>query len=251
MSDVNRALGLVSGRDRVRRFMVRHVGEPVSSAQLSGVAGIYEWARRVRELRVEEGWPIESGVFRADLDAQVYILTASEPDAELAARWRLASVCRRARTSAKARGLTYLKELHPLPASQDQLFYVMNIASWQRRLRELDEEGWEIRSNIDEPELRPGSYRLASLDMRPPRQRKAIKLRWEILERDVFRCQDCGASRGDPDVRLQVHHLREVSRGGSNDPVNLITLCSNCHAGRHAVAPGTTSDELLVPAAAG
>lgn len=37
----------------------------------------------------------------------------------------------------------------------------------------------------------------------------------------------CGRTRF-----LEVHHLRPRSRGGSNDPDNLVTLCSTCH--RHA-----------------
>jgi hypothetical protein len=248
VGEANRLLGLGGGRDRLLRYLRRHVGRAVTGAQLSGVAGIYEWARRVRELRVEEGWPIEAGALRPDLEAQEYMLTADEPDAELAAQWQLAKRVRNIRNvSGKARVLTYLQELSPRPADQDQLGYVANIKSWQRRMRELDEEGWEIRSNIDEPDLRPGGYRLASLTMRPARQRKAIKLRWQILERDEFKCHDCSRQRGDPGVRLQVHHIQEVRRLGSNDPNNLVTLCSDCHAGRHAVSTGKTVDELLNP----
>jgi hypothetical protein len=247
VSEVNRLLGLASGRDRILRYLRRHVGQVVTGAQLSGVAAIYEWARRLRELRVEEGWPVESGLQRSDLDVDEYVLASDAPDAALAAQWRLAKTVRGSGGSGKSRGLTYLEALSPEPADQDQLAYVMNIASWQRRIRELDEEGWEIRSNIDEPHLRPGTYRLATLRMRPPRQRKAIKIRWQILERDDFTCQDCGARRGDAGVQLQVHHLKGVRRGGTNASNNLATLCSNCHAGRHAVKPGRTADELLDP----
>lgn len=31
-------------------------------------------------------------------------------------------------------------------------------------------------------------------------------------------------------LALELHHLHEVSRGGGNDPTNLIALCPNCHA---------------------
>ncbi len=253
VGEANRLLGLGGGRERLLRYLRRHVGRAVTGAQLSGVAGIYEWARRVRELRVEEGWPIDTGALRSDADeTQEYILTSDEPDAELAAQWRLAKHVRSIKNvSGKARLLAYLQARSPEPADQDQLDYVARIKSWQRRIRELDEEGWEIRSNIDEPDLRPGSYRLATLTMRPPRQRKAVKLRWQMLDRDGFTCQDCGRRRGDPNVRLQVHHIRGVRQRGSNDPDNLVTLCSDCHAGRHAVATGTTVDELLHPQAHG
>jgi hypothetical protein len=130
---------------------------------------------------MEAGWLIETGAGPSDADeTQEYVLTSDEPNAELAAQWRLAKhVGSIKNVSRKARLLTYLQALSPEAADQDQLNYVAGIKSWQRRVRELDEERGEIRSNIDEPELRPGSYRLATLTKRPPRQRKAVKLRWQ------------------------------------------------------------------------
>jgi hypothetical protein len=244
VSQVNEALGLTSAQDRLLRYLQLHLHEPVPGAALSGVAAIHEWGRRIRELRVEQGWPIESGVQRPDLSYDEYVLTAQEPDAALAQRWRTAATIRKMKTSGKNRLLAYLTEISPAVADQDELSYVAQIKSWQRRLRELDEEGWEIRSNIDEPSLAPGSYRLSSLTRRPPRARQAIRLRYKVLERDGFRCGDCGTPRGRG-VRLEVHHVEWVSRGGQNDFGNLLTLCNACHAGRHAVDLNTTSDELL------
>lgn len=46
-------------------------------------------------------------------------------------------------------------------------------------------------------------------------------------------------------MTLQIHHLVFVSQGGTNDPDNLITLCFDCHGGRHALARGKVADELL------
>jgi 5-methylcytosine-specific restriction endonuclease McrA len=47
---------------------------------------------------------------------------------------------------------------------------------------------------------------------------------------------------------LQVHHLHQVSMGGLNEDENLITVCSNCHAGRHAKdGAQTATDDLLHP----
>lgn len=251
MSSVNELLGLGSARQRLLRYLRRHLKEAVPGAALAGVGAIYEWPRRIRELRVEDGWPIESGAQRADLEGDAYILIADAPDADLAARWRTASEVRKLRGAAKSRLLTYLQRVHPQSADQDELSYVAKIKSWQRRMRELDEEGWDVRSNVDEPDLKPGTYRLASLDRRPPRARQAIRLRHEVLDRDDTTCQRCGAQPGQPGVRLEVHHRTWVSQGGDNDPDNLITLYSACHAGAHAVAGGTTRDELLHPGAEG
>jgi HNH endonuclease len=60
-------------------------------------------------------------------------------------------------------------------------------------------------------------------------------LRFRILQRDGFRCRLCGLARNDsPDVRLEVDHIVPRSRGGSNDPANLQTLCFACNRGKHA-----------------
>lgn len=245
MGAVNDELGLGGARSRLLTYFRSHVGEVLDGDELAGVAAIHEWARRVRELRVEHGWPIESGVQRPGLSPDQYVLVRDEPDESIAERWRTAKEIRNLSVSGKDRVLELLTRLSPEPADQDLLTYVAKIKSWARRVRELDEEGWEIRSNVDEPDLAPGTYRLATLERRPPRARQAIKLRYEILERDAFTCQDCRAERGT--VRLQVHHVLMVSQGGTNDPSNLVTLCEDCHAGRHALAPGSTTDELRNP----
>lgn len=62
-----------------------------------------------------------------------------------------------------------------------------------------------------------------------------------VYRRDHFRCALCDYDRG-----LQVHHVIRRSRGGTNHPQNLITLCWRCHA----VAHGTRLPEydMMQPA---
>ena len=48
--------------------------------------------------------------------------------------------------------------------------------------------------------------------------------------RDGYKCQCCGKK----DCRLEVHHLLQRSRGGSDKLANLITLCSGCHHLAHS-----------------
>ena len=64
--------------------------------------------------------------------------------------------------------------------------------------------------------------------------RKAIskKVRFEIFKRDAFTCQYCGKSA--PDVILQVDHIEPVSKGGTNETLNLITSCFDCNSGKKA-----------------
>lgn len=56
------------------------------------------------------------------------------------------------------------------------------------------------------------------------------KLRFEVLERDGFACQYCGATA--PDAKLHVDHIKPISQGGTNDPSNLTTSCSDCNQGK-------------------
>src|SRR5687768_10085859 len=59
--------GLRSGKARLLDYLRRYKGELIDGEELMVVSGIGEWARRVRQLRVEEGWPILSGVTVAEL----------------------------------------------------------------------------------------------------------------------------------------------------------------------------------------
>jgi hypothetical protein len=51
-------------------------------------------------------------------------------------------------------------------------------------------------------------------------------IRYYIFDRDNYTCQVCKKSK---DKILQTHHIIYRSKGGSNRPNNLITVCSECH----------------------
>jgi 5-methylcytosine-specific restriction endonuclease McrA len=53
-------------------------------------------------------------------------------------------------------------------------------------------------------------------------------LRKAVLQRDAWRCQECG-SMG----QLEVHHLIKRSQLGNDSMDNLITLCAHCHRDCH------------------
>ncbi len=57
------------------------------------------------------------------------------------------------------------------------------------------------------------------------------KLRYDVMKRDGFRCCLCGASQKDG-VRLEVDHIRPVSKGGKTEMSNLRTLCESCNRGK-------------------
>lgn len=56
------------------------------------------------------------------------------------------------------------------------------------------------------------------------------KTRFEVFKRDKFTCQYCG--RSAPDVILEVDHIKPVSKGGTNDVINLVTSCRDCNRGK-------------------
>jgi len=62
-------------------------------------------------------------------------------------------------------------------------------------------------------------------------------LRQQVLRRDGWRCQRCGAMSN-----LEVHHKELRSQAGDDSEPNLMTLCTACHANVHGVGssiPGT------------
>ena len=59
-------------------------------------------------------------------------------------------------------------------------------------------------------------------------------LRYDIMKRDNFKCQYCGASPAkDSDVELQIDHIIPVSKGGDNSIDNLKTICNHCNIGKY------------------
>lgn len=52
--------------------------------------------------------------------------------------------------------------------------------------------------------------------------------RFKIFERDNFTCIYCGASSLDG-TGLHLDHIYPLSKGGDNDPNNLVTSCKRCN----------------------
>lgn len=58
-------------------------------------------------------------------------------------------------------------------------------------------------------------------------------LRYDVMQRDGFRCQLCGATAADG-YKLHVDHIIPVSKGGKTEMGNLRTLCERCNMGKGA-----------------
>jgi hypothetical protein len=229
------------GKAKILAYLQARVGQVVHGEELREISGIQEWARRVRELRVEDGYPI------TEVGSSAYRLESDEPDLERAAAWKTANVIRRRPGSGMDRVAAFLEASVGTVVDREQIDYVAKIAEGSRRVRELrDEHGWPINSHIDEPELEPGQYRLTSVDpadRRDPLQRLYPEgVRQEVFERDDYTCQVCGRDRakaqaaGDTRFYLEVHHrvavadeLEALPKAQRNDLENLVTLCHADH----------------------
>jgi hypothetical protein len=228
-------------KSRILEYLKGRVGQTVYGEELRAASGIHEWARRVRELRVEDGYEI------VELGQSTYRLQSAEPNKERADQWQLAHKLRTDRGSARDRIGRFLEANVGRVVTRDQIDYVARIAEGSRRVRELrDEHGWPIESHVDDPDLQPSEYRLiskAAKDRRDPSQRLyPDDLRQRIFERDNYTCAVCGRDRakaeaaGDKRFYLEVHHKVAVSDdlaalppAERNKPGNLLTLCHSDH----------------------
>ena len=72
----------LGSKERIRQFLLANIGQVVTSDQLSDAAGpnISEWARRVRELREQEGWSILTHHDSANLTPGQYLLEEMPPE---------------------------------------------------------------------------------------------------------------------------------------------------------------------------
>jgi len=223
-----------SAAERILGYLRMFVGQEIEGEELEVVSGISEYARRVREWRVEFGWPIRRVGSR-------YILERDEPDAAKAELWRTLNTIRRSGESARDKMLALFRAL-PIgqPVSTAQLRYVADNKD-MRRVRELRTEyGWRIMTrNTGMPQLRPDQYVLVDAEPMEAHDRHIDNdTIVKVLARDKNRCQKCGwhpndRITGDPRQYIELHHINWHSEGGANDLDNLATLCNVHHRKVH------------------
>jgi hypothetical protein len=72
---------------------------------------------------------------------------------------------------------------------------------------------------------------LDPIDAKTPREGISKSRRFDVMNRDGFRCQLCGATQEQGAV-LHVDHKVPLAKGGSNEYGNLWTLCDLCNLGK-------------------
>ena len=74
-------MSALKGKAGIRAFLLAHVGEVVNTEQIFKASGNQgQYGRRLRELRDEQGWPIQSHNDSADLKPGQYRLVSWPPD---------------------------------------------------------------------------------------------------------------------------------------------------------------------------
>lgn len=70
----------LGSKELIKRFLLDNIGKVVTSQEISNAARASEWARRLRELRDEEGWLIITHNDSTELKPGEYILEKSPPE---------------------------------------------------------------------------------------------------------------------------------------------------------------------------
>ena len=242
-----------SARDRILFYFLKYPKIIIKGEELLVVSGIQEYARRVRELKVQFGWSIVSGATAKQMNEEKellipnidltlmgpsdYILLNVEQDRDAAHRWFLANEIRRENLSVRDKILNYLRKNVGHKITGEELRYIAKDKSeWARRVRELRTEfGWPvITRNSGRPDLDVGVY-LLEADRQSPEHDRRIpdSIKRKVLRRDGYKCTKCGWShdewnRSDP-RHLELHHVKPHADGGKNTEDNLITVCTICH----------------------
>ena len=258
-----------SARDRVVAYLMRYPKQVIDGDELMVVSGIGEWARRVRELRVQFGWWIYSGVtFRhmaedaddsgdqietaglkkmlgidpARIRPDQYVLLRKEQDLRAAYRWNVLNEIRKKKISVTDKIIEYFRKNVGQEITGEELKYLAkDKKEWARRVRELrTEQGWPIATkNSGRDDLAIGVYVLEEDRQAYEHDRSipdAVKV--AVLQRDGFRCAQCGWNRAmlspeDPRKMLELHHKKHHKDKGENSVENLVTLCNVHHDALH------------------
>jgi len=246
-----------SARSRILHYLKKYPQIIIKGDELLVVSGIQEYARRVRELKIQFGWSIVSGLtanqmaeegeFPLDnvnvksMGPSDYILLSLEEDRDAAHRWNMANEIRRESLSVRDKILKFFRQNVGKKITGEELKYLAKDRSeWARRVRELRTEfGWPIVTrNTGRPDLDIGVYLLED-DRRSPEHDRRIpdQVKRIVLSRDGYKCSVCNWSqaewnRADP-RHLELHHVKPHLEGGENTEENLATICTVCHDELH------------------
>lgn len=106
-------------------------------------------------------------------------------------------------------------------------YQIFRCETYITRVRRLYEE--KEKERVESEKAMPEYRRFVTQQ----RRMMTDSLRYDVMQRDNFRCRLCGVS-ADDGARLHVDHIVPVSRGGKTEMSNLRTLCEQCNLGKGA-----------------
>jgi hypothetical protein len=254
-----------NARERILFYFRKYPFTIIAHEEIMVVSGISDYARRLRELRVQLGWWIYSGkTFKQiaaegepeEIDALAkilsrepskikpdeYVLMRVEEDRDASHRWNLSNTIRKKKIGVKAKILEYmLANVGKVISGEELRYLAKDKKEWPRRTRELrTEDGWPVATKMSgRPDLAVGAYVLEDDRQAEPHDRDIPDIvRVQVLERDHHACTECGWTRdklamGDPRKILELHHRTHHVDKGANTAANLKTMCNVCHDDAH------------------
>lgn len=185
--------------------------------------------------------------------------TVTKIDIERDGRVSYTLIVRRFGSLRRALQLAGLRPSRFMKATDDELLTIL-VELWQRVLeaegrtpQRRDLKAYGYRVSGDTVQRRFGSWKrallkahasvteqaIADVDASRPatsghRERRSLSLRkrFFVMKRDHFACTRCGASGHG--VRLEIGHRVAVANGGTDELLNLETLCFECNRGQRA-----------------
>ena len=118
------------------------------------------------------------------------------------------------------------------PSLQADLLTYVNLVQFFDKLVPISKVRYEYNNfdiqKLKDPNIQGTDYQHGTLY-----QEENIKS--YVRTRDNYTCQKCNKHIEDlpKGIKLEVHHIKPRSQGGTNVPNNLITLCSKCHKQVH------------------
>ncbi len=128
----------------------------------------------------------------------------------------------------------FKKKQHPLPSTNIQIICKKEYTSPAGRTHVSSSTTFnynDLKQYIKKSETIIEQCELRKYHIERERSLMTNSLRYDILNRDGFKCQICGSTKDDG-VKLHVDHIIPVSKGGRTVPDNLRTLCDRCNSGK-------------------
>jgi len=78
---------------------------------------------------------------------------------------------------------------------------------------------------------------------KPKRRRVLSHHKTEVLQRQNFKCAECGAKLTDHPKNYHIDHIKPLADGGKDTPSNMQALCGSCHQKKSYLEQGKRAEK--------